>query len=128
MGFYIKSHNIECTRIVCPNFDLTVKDLINFLYRHNFQMKTDMNVKIHFYTDIRTQNRILASKMQNLKDTPELRFGTSYLEKVDSKVNDLNKKFSTFETLDAQTLLLLRFLHTQIDPSVSKHPALLNVL
>ena len=53
----------------CPNFDLTVKALMisNSLYHRNFQTKTDMKVKICFHAKICTQNKILASKMRNLK-------------------------------------------------------------
>ena len=53
----------------CPNFDFTVKALMisNSLYHRNFQTKTDMKVKICFYAKLCTQNKILASKMRNLK-------------------------------------------------------------
>ena len=53
----------------CPNFDFTVKTLMisNSLYHRNFQMKTDRKVKICFYAKICTRNKILASKMRNLK-------------------------------------------------------------
>ena len=53
----------------CPNFDFTVKALIisNSLYHRKFQTKTDMKVKICFYAKICTWNKILASKMRNLK-------------------------------------------------------------
>ena len=39
----------------------------NSLNHHYFQMKTDMNVKIGSYTKLCMQNKILASKMQNIK-------------------------------------------------------------
>ena len=39
----------------------------NSSYHRNFQTKTDMRVKICFYAKLCTQNRILASKMQQLK-------------------------------------------------------------
>ena len=53
----------------CPNFDLTVKTLMNSnsSNRCNFQMKTDMNVKIGSYTRLCTQIKILATKTRNLK-------------------------------------------------------------
>ena len=56
-------------RNLCPNFDFTVKALriSNSLYRHNFQMKADMNVKICIKTKFCTQNEILAAKIQDLK-------------------------------------------------------------
>ena len=49
--------------------DLTVKALMisNSLYHRNFQTKIDMKVKICFYAKLCTQNKILASKMRNLK-------------------------------------------------------------
>ena len=58
----------------------------NSLYHRNFQMKTDMNVKIGSYTKLCMQNKILASKMQHLEQqrtAKDFRFRTSYLEKVD---------------------------------------------
>ena len=60
---------IRCLDNFCPNFDFTVKALMisNSLYHRYFQMKTDMNVKIGSYTKLCMQNKILASKMQNLK-------------------------------------------------------------
>ena len=53
----------------CPNFDFTVKALMisNALYHCNFQMNKDMNVKICSYTKLCAQNKILVSKMRNLK-------------------------------------------------------------
>ena len=50
-------------------FDFTVKALMisNSLHHRYFQMKTDMNVKIGSYTKLCMQNKILASKMRNLK-------------------------------------------------------------
>ena len=39
----------------------------NSLNHRYFQMKTDMNVKISSYTKLCMQNKILASKMQNIK-------------------------------------------------------------
>ena len=39
----------------------------NSLHHRYFQMKTDMNVKIGSYTNLCMQNKILASKMRNLK-------------------------------------------------------------
>ena len=53
----------------CPNFDFTVKALMisNSLYHRNFQTKTDMKAKICFHAKLCTQNKILASKMRNLK-------------------------------------------------------------
>ena len=53
----------------CPNFDFTVKALMisNSLYHRNFQTKTDMKVKICFYAKFCAQNKILASRMRNLK-------------------------------------------------------------
>ena len=51
-------------------FDFTVKALMisNSLHHRYFQMKTDMNVKIGSYTKLCMQNKILASKMRNLKE------------------------------------------------------------
>ena len=37
------------------------------LYRHDFEMKTDITVKIWIFTELCTQNKILASRIQNLK-------------------------------------------------------------
>ena len=50
-------------------FDFTVKALMisNSLNHRYFQMKTDMNVKIGSYTKLCMQNKIFASKMQNIK-------------------------------------------------------------
>ena len=50
-------------------FDFTVKALMisNSLYHRNFQMKRDMNVKIGSYSKLCMQNKILASKLQNVK-------------------------------------------------------------
>ena len=50
-------------------FDFTVKALMisNSLDHRNFQMKTDMNVKIGSYSKLCMQNKILASKLQNVK-------------------------------------------------------------
>ena len=49
--------------------DFTVKALMisNSIYHRNFQTKTDMKVIICFYAKFCTQNKILASKMRNLK-------------------------------------------------------------
>ena len=68
-------------------FDITVKALTmisNSLHHRYFQMKTDMNVKIGSYTKLCMQKKILAPKMQNIKQQ-DFRFRTSYLEKVDCK-------------------------------------------
>ena len=53
----------------CPNVDFTVKAVMisNSLYHRNFQMKTDMNVKIGSCTKFCTRNKIVASKMRGLK-------------------------------------------------------------
>ena len=53
----------------CPNFNFTVKAFMisNSLYKRNFQVKTDMNGKIGSYTKFCAQNKILDSKMRNLK-------------------------------------------------------------
>ena len=53
----------------CPNFDFTVKALMisNSLCHRNFQMSSDINVKIGSYIKFCVQNKILASKMRNLK-------------------------------------------------------------
>ena len=50
-------------------FDFTVKALMisNSLNHCYFQVKTDMDVKIGSYTKLCMQNKILASKMQNIK-------------------------------------------------------------
>ena len=50
-------------------FDFTVKALMisNSLNHRYFQMKTDMNAKVGPYTKLCMQNKILASKMQNIK-------------------------------------------------------------
>ena len=50
-------------------FDFTVKALMisNSSYHRNFQMKTDMNVKIGSSSKLCMQNKILASKLQNVK-------------------------------------------------------------
>ena len=58
--------------------DFTVKALMNSnsLNRHNFQTKTDMNVKMLFSSKLCTKNKILDSKMQN-QDFP---FSAAYLE------------------------------------------------
>ena len=50
-------------------FDFMVKALMisNSFYHRYFQMKTEMNVKIGSYTKLCMQNKILASKMQNIK-------------------------------------------------------------
>ena len=50
-------------------FDFTVKALMisNSLNHRYFQLKTDMNVKIGSYTKLCMQNKILASRMQNIK-------------------------------------------------------------
>ena len=68
----------------CLNFDFTVKALMicNSLNHHNFQMKTDMNVKIGSCAKLCTQNKILASKMQHLKQQ-DFHFCNSFLEMVD---------------------------------------------
>ena len=54
---------------LCPNFDFTVKAVMisNSLNHRNFQMKADMKVKVGSYTKLCTQNKILATKTQNLK-------------------------------------------------------------
>ena len=46
----------------CPNFYFKVKALMSYnsLYHRNFQMKTDMNVKIGSHTKLCTQKKILA--------------------------------------------------------------------
>ena len=50
-------------------FDFTVKALMisNSLNHRNFQIKTDMNVKIGSFSKLCMQNKILASKLQNVK-------------------------------------------------------------
>ena len=54
---------------VWTNFDFTAKALMisNSSYPRNFQMKIDINGKIGSYAKLCMQNKILASKMQNLK-------------------------------------------------------------
>ena len=72
----------------CPNFDFTVKALMisNSLYHHhNFQMNTDMNLKIGSYNKLCTQNKILASKMQNLKEQKTSIFAPLILKRWISK-------------------------------------------
>ena len=67
--------------------DFTVKALMssNSLYHRNFQTKTDMKVKICLYAKLCTQNKILASKMRNLKQQKTSVFAPLILiEKVDS--------------------------------------------
>ena len=64
--------------------DFTVKALttLNSLNRRNFQTKIDMKVKIRFYAKLCTQNKILASKMQHLKQQ-KTSVSVFHLEKVD---------------------------------------------
>ena len=50
-------------------------------------MKIDMKVKIRFYSKLCTQNKILASKMQYLKQ--QKTSGFEPLEKVDCIINRL---------------------------------------
>ena len=49
--------------------DFTVKALmtLNSSNHRNFQTKIDMTVKICFHTTLYMQNKVLASKMQHLK-------------------------------------------------------------
>ena len=55
---------IRCLDKFCPNFDFTVKALMisNSLYHRNFQIKTNMTVKIGSCTKLCMQIKILASK------------------------------------------------------------------
>ena len=74
---------------------------LNSLYRHNFEIKTDMNLKICSHTILCTQNKILDSKMQKLKQIKHFRFGAlgrSYLEKVDCVACVLEKDFTSSRT------------------------------
>ena len=61
----------------------TVKALMisNCLYHSNFQTKTDMRVKICFYAKLCTQNKILASKMRNLKQQKNSAFAPLILKR-----------------------------------------------
>ena len=74
---------------VCPNFDFTVKALMisNSLYHRNFQMKTDMKVKVCFYAKICTPNKILASKMRNLKQQKTSVFAPLTLKRWIKKIS-----------------------------------------
>ena len=56
-------------RNFCQSFDFTVKAVMisKSLHHRNFQIKTDMNVRIGSYTKLCMQNKVLASKMRNLK-------------------------------------------------------------
>ena len=73
----------------CPNFDFTVKALMisNSLYHRNFQTKTDMKVKIYFHAKLCMQNKILASKMRNLKQQKTSVFAPLILKRWIVKVN-----------------------------------------
>ena len=64
-------------------FDFTVKALMisNSLHHRYFQMKTDMNVKIGSYTKLCMQNKILASKMRNLKQQKTFVFAPLILKR-----------------------------------------------
>ena len=66
------------------SFDFTVKALMisNSSYHHYFQMKTGMNVKIGSYTKLCMQNKILASKMQNLKQQKTSVFAPLILKRL----------------------------------------------
>ena len=59
----------EKVKNFCPHFDFTVKALMvsHSLCHRNFQMKTDLNVKIGSCTRFYKRNKILASKIRNLK-------------------------------------------------------------
>ena len=50
-------------------------------YCHNFEMKTDMKVKISPHTKVCTQNKILASKMQNIKQKKTFAFAPIILKR-----------------------------------------------
>ena len=79
-----------------PNIDLTVIALmiIQFLYHRNFQMKTDMNVKTSSYAKFCVQNKILASKMRNLKQRNTSVFATLILSlKGGLPVSEIEFKF-----------------------------------
>ena len=64
-------------------FDFTVKALMisNSLNHCYFQMKTDMDVKIGSYTKLCMQNKILASKMQNIKQQKTYDFAPLILKR-----------------------------------------------
>ena len=63
--------------------DFMVKALIisNSLYHRNFEMKTAMNVKTGSYTKLCTQNKILDSKMQHLKQQKTFVFAPLILKR-----------------------------------------------
>ena len=60
----------------------------NSLNLDNFEMKTYANVKIWLFTKLRTQNKILASKMPNFKQQTTR---TSYPEKVHSMHQEMRR-------------------------------------
>ena len=80
----------------CPNFNFTVKALImsNSLYRPNFRMKADMNVKICSYHKLCTQNKMLASKFPNPKQQKTSVFASLILKRwIMSRSQALLKAF-----------------------------------
>ena len=52
-----------------PNFEFTVNALtnLNSFYHYDFEIKTNINEKICLNAKVCTQNKILALKVQNLK-------------------------------------------------------------
>ena len=79
-------------------FDFTVKALMisNSLNHRYFQMKTDMNVKIGSYTKLCMQNKILASKMQNIKQQKTSVFAPLILKRWISLLFRLQKILEHF--------------------------------
>ena len=72
-------------------FDFTVKALMisNSLNHRYFQMKTDMNVKIGSYTKLCMQNKILAPKMQNIKQQKTSVFAPLILKRWIGNISSL---------------------------------------
>ena len=86
-------------------FDFTVKALMNSnsLNHRYFQMKTDMNVKIGSYTKLCMQNKILASRMQNIKQQKTSVFAPLILKRWITDSVSFNNNLSVFRSLFSHT-------------------------
>ena len=91
-------------------FDFTVKALMisNSLHHRYFQMKTDMNVKIGSYTKLCMQNKILASKMRNLKQQKTSVFAPLILKRWIALTSVTEVGFFLTDSLTSKPLLRLQ--------------------
>lgn len=94
-----------------PNFDFTVKSLVNSnsWHRHYFKRKAYMNVTVRFHTKPSMQNKILASKIQNREQRSLPLWRPFYLEKWRFQICDVN--FFLVHPVSCYSVIFLQVLY-----------------